>query len=493
MPNCDVFLCYREPGAQTAKLFRQYLQRHAPHLSVWYSDTESIGHFKDDVAPLIRSAHYAVIFLSDTFTKGFSSQKTDPDNICITALEMVEIEKKLQTDTEFKIIPVFLGEKYTVLSSRQKRDLEGLFDRHGVLTKESISHFSCANHAHFNPRTEAETLLFEKLYKAIDNSLTYYDRPDGDFRFRWMPDRPTWVHEIACEPTHPISVHFESVETEVDFPDTYEYVRRKAGGKTDTEWDDDVINATTVATRRETNSDRLHIAIGYTITKYARFAETQKFLKDADDTCWKALSAFDSETPDAVFPLPNAVGLALMVVTNDHYLVFAMRSKRRNIRPREYDVSIVEGLWDKLHTPDGGQTADYMADPAYLQKEILRGYAEEISSHTDGLQIYLHGLILDKQYAQWNITGTVFTDRSREQLESEYASRTDKYEKTTHYYVECQPDSIMREVQSFKNEPNAMWDTALCVLDHTLSLIEAKKNHQSLPLFFETEPIQRPS
>ena len=36
MNQTDIFLCYRRPGAQTAKLFKRYLLRRNLPADVWY-------------------------------------------------------------------------------------------------------------------------------------------------------------------------------------------------------------------------------------------------------------------------------------------------------------------------------------------------------------------------------------------------------------------------------------------------------------------------
>jgi hypothetical protein len=51
----DVFLCYRRRGAQTAKLFKQYLEEKRFPGSIWYSDVEVNGDYAIDVR-LIRNA-----------------------------------------------------------------------------------------------------------------------------------------------------------------------------------------------------------------------------------------------------------------------------------------------------------------------------------------------------------------------------------------------------------------------------------------------------
>ena len=39
----DIFLCYRRTGAQTAKLFKRYLESMQFGGKVWYSDDEIYG------------------------------------------------------------------------------------------------------------------------------------------------------------------------------------------------------------------------------------------------------------------------------------------------------------------------------------------------------------------------------------------------------------------------------------------------------------------
>ena len=64
----DVFLCYRKPSAQTAKLFKRYLEKSKFPALVWYSNGEVLGNYKKDIPVLVGTAKCAVIFINNRFT-----------------------------------------------------------------------------------------------------------------------------------------------------------------------------------------------------------------------------------------------------------------------------------------------------------------------------------------------------------------------------------------------------------------------------------------
>ena len=71
--SCRIFLCYRDSGSETAKLFADNCKNNNDINcgKVWYSDYEGYGNYVLDIACLLSQAEYAILFISNDFTKGF--------------------------------------------------------------------------------------------------------------------------------------------------------------------------------------------------------------------------------------------------------------------------------------------------------------------------------------------------------------------------------------------------------------------------------------
>ncbi|MBQ2881005.1 MAG: hypothetical protein IJE40_01930, partial [Clostridia bacterium] len=160
----DVFLCYRAQGAQTAKLFMRYLQS-KNYDDVWYSDTEAYGNYKNDIPELIGNAQSAVIFITKDFLNGFTEDSKDGYIECITKLEIIEIEKRIQQKDGFRVLTVFQDREG--LSVEEQDILRSVFAESGILCPDSVSHFSQSNMVRFNSRKDVEENLFELLLKDL--------------------------------------------------------------------------------------------------------------------------------------------------------------------------------------------------------------------------------------------------------------------------------------------------------------------------------------
>ena len=77
MMTTDVFLCYRHFGAQTAKLFKRYLENKGFLGQIWYSDLEMLGNYRNDIVNLVENAESIVIFVDDKFTDGFLDENEE--------------------------------------------------------------------------------------------------------------------------------------------------------------------------------------------------------------------------------------------------------------------------------------------------------------------------------------------------------------------------------------------------------------------------------
>ena len=165
MKKTDVFFCYREAGAQTAKLFKRYLQRIDFPGEVWYSDLENVGNYKADPVPLLGQATCAVMFIDKNFTEGFSNSD------CVTAAEVLEIvkNKKARPD-KFTVITIFLSRE-AGFSEEEAKTLESLLVKN-QLSREDAQIVTKCNQVVFNTRKDDEQELFDKLkYELLPNSF----------------------------------------------------------------------------------------------------------------------------------------------------------------------------------------------------------------------------------------------------------------------------------------------------------------------------------
>ncbi len=454
----DIFLCYRGRGAQTAKLFKRYMTSRK-YDSVWYSDHEVYGNYKKDIPDLISAAKCAVLFITDNFFHNFIPDENNPKSIdnpieCITLLEIIEIERKLQIDNDFKIVTVFLDREAITID--EQNILRKVFNDAGILTEDSVNHFAQSNIVKFNTRKDIEEDLFESLYNSILSSEYFNDKLIGNFEFC---QNKTTVDIIVQDFKKPISIAFVEFSDEIDF---YNKVERINSNVVNAKQNDDMISVVKCNSTRESNTDNLEIEILFKTIEYRLFNKCIQLWDNERLKISEKIYNYDCE--EELYCIPNAMGLALMVITSDNYLVFSKRSLQRAIRTGEYDCSIVEGLKIEVDEPP---FFDYdIFDENYIINECHRAYKEEISDKDSKITVNLNGIILDKQYGQWNIVGTIYTDRTREQLIQEHPLRRDTYEKNQLIFVPLEKEMILKKVTEFKRV--GLWDTALAVLKLTL-------------------------
>ena len=454
----DIFLCYRSRGAQTAKLFKRYMTARK-YDSVWYSDDEVYGNYKIDIPDLIFDAKCAVLFITDDFFHNFISdekkQESNNNQIeCITLLEIIEIERKLQSDTDFKIVTVFLDRE--AITINEQNILRKVFDDAGILTTDSVNHFAQSNTVKFNTRKDIEEDLFENLYNSILFAEYFNNKLIGNFEFC---KNKTTVDIIVQDFKKPISIGFVEFSNEIAFYKKIEHINSNV---IEVKQNDDMISVVKCNSTRESNTDNLEIEILFKTIEYRLFNKCIHLWDNERLKISEKIYNYDCE--EDLFCIPNAMGLALMVITSDNYLVFSKRSLQRAIRAGEYDCSIVEGLKIEVFDPP---VFDYdIFDENYVINECHRAYKEEISDKDSRINIKLNGIILDKQYGQWNIVGTIYTDRTKEQLIQEHPLRRDTYEKNQLIFVSLEKEMIKEKVKEFKRV--GLWDTALAVLKLTL-------------------------
>ena len=414
----DIFLCYRRAGAQTAKLFQRYLESIQFPASVWYSDSKITGNYKYDIPDLLNSAKCAVLFVDEHFTKGFVQPEAEEE--CITALEVIEIEKRRQRDPEFHILMVTLDCKG--LSLAGQKDLRKLFEDAGVCQEESVPFFALSNTISFLTARDDEYLLFEKLARELTTySLLATDMVKGNFYFgsrSTAADIVVWDADngIACS-----DISFTMITDPIPLYRNIEHIRCP---ETNESQNNAMVSLTNLEIQLSDNDERAQVMISYKEIDYRLFRKTLNLWDTLNLDC--TLRFFDYKTES--YMIPNAMGLAFMVVTADQRLIFSKRSAERGIRPNQYDCSVVEGLRPKVTFEE--EPGYDIFSPRYVELEILRAFTEEISPNDQGIRIKVNGIVLDKEYGQWNIVGTIFSPETAEALMRKHSVRKDSYEKT---------------------------------------------------------------
>lgn len=457
MLNTDVFLCYRRYGAQTAKLFYRFLKDKQFVEEVWYSDDNPVGNYANDIDELIDSACKYVLFIDEKFTDGFNNFK---ENECITALEVCAIARKLLKDKDgTMLLTVFLDRKG--FTPEENKTLTKLFRDNGIKEAEEATRlFTQNNVIPFSTYTGIEEGLFKKLYEALLSGVAP-EKNKGNFCFGKMPTSADIVvydkeEGIKCENVSFIISHkkpvlyktIEKMKTDVDYE--YQNNHMISLKKCDLNLTDD-----------EENKE---INISYCDIEYKLFSKTLDVWQTK-----KLDGVIAGYTRDDEYELPNAMGLAFMVITVDNKVIMTIRSNNRKIRPGEYDCSIVEGLKPEVYS--NGELLYDIDDVYYLDKEIKRAFKEEICD-IDDINYKIYGLVLDRQYGQWNFIGVIHTDAAAEEIKRLHPVRNDCYEdnrliiydflnngKTDREYLKKQLNSLLsREI----------WGMALTVLDAAL-------------------------
>ena len=446
----DIFLCYRRAGAQTAKLFKKYLEKENFSADIWYSDLENHGHLIKDIPSLIGSAQSAVLFIDKNFTYNFDSEE------CITALEIIEIVKRACADPNFRIFEVFLNRDDHEFTNEEKsalaRILKTMEQHLSVLTKR--------NALAFNIYSDDEENLAKKLIPHL-LPPEYYEKSirPGSFSFGHIP---TYVDIAFCDFKKNIELNDVAFSIDNRTIKTYRDIQRFPFSEKREIQNNTMISFVGADVVLSDDEENKTVLVRYQTIKYDLFNKTIQLMGMAQLGLWKIISNYQLE--DEAFLIPNAMGLSLMVVTADQKLLLTKRSTQRVIRSAQYDVSIVEGL--KIEGID---------EDNYLESEIIRAYNEEICETTSALDIHCSALVLDKEYAQWNFVGTIFTQQTSEDILRTHATRDDTYERNEIIFVPCEKNveekvAIMRKYLS-RFIHGKMWGMGLFTLYSTLRIL----------------------
>lgn len=180
---CDIFLCYREASAETAKNIKTYMKKHPKkHFGrVWYSDDENIGNFKFDIKKHIASAHSVFFFLTHDFTIGFltedgkvNKEENIADNLnsiygeCITVQELIEIEKQRQI-RDIKIICVNVNNYY--FTPTDLEILRNVFLEENILRDDTIAFYKDLNRNNYLRRQTSIDSFAERILKGLEKKI----------------------------------------------------------------------------------------------------------------------------------------------------------------------------------------------------------------------------------------------------------------------------------------------------------------------------------
>ena len=423
----DIFLCYRRPGAQTAKLVKRYFDSIQLPFKVWYSDKERVGNYKLDIPELIDSSKCVIMFVDDNFTKDFLKKTGTTE--CITKYEIIEIEKKIQRDSDYLVVIVALnGLGFTKKCSK---DLELLFKENGIFRENSVQYYVLRNKISFNPYEDDESLLFDEIVHTLINSkLLENEKFFGNFYFgnkQTYADIIVWDQEKGIKPEN-ISFTLSMNEQ----PQLYTQIDRIKVKDIEVSHNNDMVSVTNFYSTLTNNREDLLINIEYLRNSYEQFKKTLMIWNSSGLGINQKVGTYSIDN-NKVYEVPNAMGLAFMVVTKDNYLLFTRRSCERGIRPNECDVSIVEGL--KLKVESEIYNYDINDTNNYVLNEIKRAYREEVCFYDEEIKVKINGIVLDKEYGQWNIVGTIFSSDTSSDIIRKHPLRGDSFEKIAMEFI----------------------------------------------------------
>ena len=456
MVKIDVFTCYRRYGAQTAKLFQRYLKERCFPGEVWYSDDEVYGNYRNDTTRLISEAECAVLFIDPDFTKGFIDEGGSLE--CITAKEIVEIGKKFQRELDFRIITIFL-DRTAGFSIDESKVIVDLFKKDGVKDYEVVANRICQSNAvFFSTSRDVENDLFSRVSKEMLPDSYYKNRvPSGNFYFGNIPtsvDIAVWDVKTGIKPEN---VSFAIAPMRIPM---YERVERCRADITYEPQNNQMVSLVGKDVFLTDDVEEKVLSIRYQKIEYRLFYKALMLWDQLELN--KVMAGFDYQTES--YSIPNAMGLAFMVITADQKLLFSRRSSKRKVRPLQYDCSIVEGLKTKTKSKDGEEYEPI--DEGYLITEIERAFKEEVCSTEENLDIQINGLVIDKEYGQWNLVGTICTSKTADEIRHQHSIREDTYEDNQMIVVSMTDDSgvlcmdeVEKKMRRFLDE--GMWGMAL--------------------------------
>jgi hypothetical protein len=225
-------------GSETAKFMKTYLKA-SPDKSygrVWYSDDENLGNYNLDIPVLIGQADIFVLFLAPGFTDYFITPNgqaniysENGNTACITAKEIIEIEKQRQT-RDISILTVNI-DGYT-LTDTDINNLKLLFSSVGILRDDTAGFYKNLNINHYSRRQTDISAFAGRIMMGLDEKkiiekATDIDKSDLSYGISIIEENEyrTYFQALIKEAAHPI-VKFFGYTGEVLSSDLLTYLSR---------------------------------------------------------------------------------------------------------------------------------------------------------------------------------------------------------------------------------------------------------------------------
>ena len=476
----QLFLCYRRAGAQTAKLLSFYIKRTHPEINVWYSDLEKEGNFSLDIPELLRESYGAVVFVTEGFTRKFLNKdgkinavrygEFQPEE-CITVQEIIEIEKCIQTRDDFELHIVNLDG--AVLNKRDQLTIKSVFEQAGILTPESVAHFAQRNINAFYVASDNEEAFFHRMIGSYLPNNTQIP-VQGNYN---VGNYVTTVDVLCWDCDNyilPENISFELNQEDIPF---YQKLEIAPCREEVLKQDDDILSVVRFEQGLTTNEENKYIRMSCKISKYHLFKKAlDLWNKNGFRMNAEIMAYLNGEEENRIYTIPNAMGLALMVITADEKLVFSRRSSKRRVRSNEFDCSIVEGLLPVVDKKMGGvhTTYDYTSAD-YISLECKRAFYEEICIDPK-LSTSIFGLIFDRMYGQWNFAGMIRSSLTSDELQRLHPVRDDTTESNRLFFIDYKNKDGKKDIKAIKDalelfRKDGFWDTALTVMTGTLTTL----------------------
>lgn len=150
-------------------------------------------------------------------------------------------------------------------------------------------------------------------------------------------------------------------------------------------------------------------------------------------------------------PLPflaNGVGVVLLAFTDDGDAILTRRRDSSRARPRQRDVSVVEGIHTAHDATSSGRVDVYLT--------AIRACREELGVSVTNNEVQLLGFGVDLKYYQWNFFGSVELRCSTDEaLELHSMNAKDRWEGQFEA-VPGEPDVVFGKLHN-----DGAWDTAI--------------------------------
>lgn len=186
--RCRIFFCYRKEGLEVAKNFLSVINdkencdeqgNNTVYGKAWLSDLEPHGNYVCDIPTLIGSAKKIVLFISKNFTQGFFDDNGKINLHCVTAQELVAIERNRQKREDIGDLDIYTIniDGYSIDNDDDRGRIQRLFEYEGILEHDSLDAI-CSNNMNAYHRGDSP-----KDYNDLLNNLKIADKEKSTFGF----------------------------------------------------------------------------------------------------------------------------------------------------------------------------------------------------------------------------------------------------------------------------------------------------------------------